>query len=78
VLNAVVLWNTTYLDDALARLRAQGYPVRDEDAVHLAPFGFKHLDVDGHYTFTPFTPPGPGRLRPLRDPDAGDDEEDDE
>jgi TnpA family transposase len=78
VLNAVVLWNTTYMDAALARLRAEGYPVRDEDVVRLAPFGFKHLNVDGRYTFTPFTPPGPGRLRPLRDPDAGDDDEDDD
>ena len=78
MLNAVVRWNTTYLDDALARLQAQGYPVHDEGVVRLAPFGFTHLDVHGRYTFTPFTPLGPGRLRPLRDPDAGGDEEDDE
>ena len=76
VLNAVVLWNTRYLDAALTRLRREGYPVRDEDVVRLAPFRFAHLNVHGRYTFAPFTPPGPGLLRPLRDPGAGDDEED--
>jgi hypothetical protein len=75
VLNAVVLWNTKYLDHALTTLRRQGYPVHDEDVVRLAPFGFAHLNFLGRYSFTPFTPPGPGQLRPLRDPEASDDED---
>lgn len=37
-LNCVVLWNTVYTDAALNRLRAQGYPVRDEDVARLGPF----------------------------------------
>ncbi|GIF42538.1 Tn3 transposase DDE domain-containing protein [Actinoplanes xinjiangensis] len=32
MLNAVVLWNTRYIDLAVNVLRGQGYPVRDEDA----------------------------------------------
>ncbi len=62
VLNAVVLWNTRYMDAALTRLRERGHLVREEDVVRLAPFGFAHLNVHGRYTFTLFTPPAPGRL----------------
>jgi len=32
VLNAVVLWNTRYIDAALKVLREQGFPVNDQDA----------------------------------------------
>jgi hypothetical protein len=32
VLNAVMWWNTSYIDLAVTMLRAHGYPVRDEDA----------------------------------------------
>jgi hypothetical protein len=74
VLNAVVLWNTRYMDAALGRLRERGYAVREADVVRLAPFGFAHLNVHGRYTFTPFVPPASGQLRPLRDPMASDDE----
>jgi TnpA family transposase len=31
VLNCVTLWNTACLDRALTELRAQGYPVLDQD-----------------------------------------------
>ena len=43
VLNAVVLWNTVYMDTALQQLRAAGQEVRDDDVVRLSPLGFKHL-----------------------------------
>ena len=36
VLNCITLWNTIYLDHALATLREQGYPVRDADAARLS------------------------------------------
>jgi hypothetical protein len=64
VLNAVVLWNTRYVDAALKALRAQGYPVNDEDAARLSPLIDAHLNVHGRYTFTQPTADG---LRPLRD-----------
>jgi len=44
VLNAVVLWNTVYMNAALDRLRAQGYPVIDEDVARLSPFVRHHLE----------------------------------
>ncbi len=75
VLNCLVLWSTVYIDDALNQLRAQGYLVRDEDVARLSPFISKHLNVHGRYSF--HRPElGAGR-RPLRDPGAPDDEDDD-
>ena len=73
VLNCITLWNTVYLDAALAKLRADGYPVRDEDVVRLSPYVRKHLNVHGHYSFR--LPELAGR-RALRDPDNADDEGD--
>jgi len=72
VLNAVVLWNTRYMDAALAELRASGYPVNDEDVARLSPLGDRHLNVLGRYSFTP---PGAVGLRPLRDPAAARDDD---
>lgn len=37
VLNAVVLWNTRNLDAVVARLRAEGHGLTDEDVAHLSP-----------------------------------------
>jgi TnpA family transposase len=37
-LNCITLWNTVYLDAVLARLRTDGYPVRDEDAARLSAY----------------------------------------
>ncbi len=33
------------------KLRAEGYPVREEDAARLSPFVRKHLGVHGTYSF---------------------------
>jgi Tn3 transposase DDE domain len=71
VLNAVVLWNTRYLDAIVESLRGSGQPVRDE----AVPAWQAHLNCLGRYAFT--TQP-PAELRPLRDPDARDGEDDEE
>jgi TnpA family transposase len=73
VLNAVVLWNTVYIDAALQQLRAAGQEVRDEDVARLSPLGFKHVNFLGRYSFT--APPA-GPLRRLRDPNEPDDDDD--
>lgn len=64
VVNAVVLWNTRYIDAALTALREQSYPVIDQDAARLPPLIDAHLNVHGRYTFTQ---PTDNALRPLRD-----------
>ncbi|MER5322936.1 Tn3 family transposase [Streptosporangium roseum] len=72
VLNCPVLWNTVYIDDALRQLRAQGYPVLDDDVARLSPFIRRHINVHGRYSFQ--RPQlGAGR-RALRDPDADDED----
>ncbi|MGH3190136.1 MAG: Tn3 family transposase, partial [Streptosporangiaceae bacterium] len=74
VLNCVVLWSTVYLNAALEQLRAQDYPVREEDSARLSPFVSQHLGVHGAYSF--LLPDLAGAIRELRDPDApGDDDE---
>ncbi len=74
VLNCVVLWNSVYLDAAVTRLRAEGYPVRDEDLARLSPYIRKHINVHGHYFFE--LPDLGGARRPLRNPDAASDDRD--
>ena len=73
VLNALVLFSTRYTDAAVARLRADGFPVYDEDVARLSPFVRHHINMLGRYSFR--LPDLPGGMRPLRDPDAADHEE---
>ncbi|WP_189544499.1 Tn3 family transposase [Streptomyces gelaticus] len=76
VLNAVVLWTTRYIDAAVAQLRAEGHEIRDEDVARLSPLKHKNLNVLGRYNFTASQPVD--GLRPLRDPDAPDLDDDDD
>jgi TnpA family transposase len=43
VLNALVLFNTRYMDAAVAKLRAEGFEVRAEDVARLSPFVRHHV-----------------------------------
>lgn len=74
VLNCVVPWTTVYLDAAVRQLKAQGYPVRDEDMTHLSPFVNRHLGVHGAYNFA-LPDLAPDAIRDLRDPDTAEDDE---
>jgi hypothetical protein len=76
VLNAVTLFNTRYMSAALDQLRTQGHPVLDHDIARLSPLIRKHLNVQGRYSFT--MPELSGDLRPLRDPNTIDEDDDDE
>ncbi len=71
IVNAVVLWNTRYLDAIVADLRGKGVPVRESDVARLAPLGHAHLNCLGRYSFPP-APVG-AALRGLRDPAVIDD-----
>nr|WP_202528199.1 Tn3 family transposase [Streptomyces sp. SID5770] len=68
VLNALVLFNTRYMDAAVTQLRADGHEVRDEDVARLSPFVRHHVNMLGRYSFQ--LPALPGGLRPLRDKNA--------
>lgn len=71
------LWNTRYLDAAVAQLRAEGHDLKDEDVARLSPLKDRHINFLGRYLFNiKATGPGQG-LRPFRDPDADEEENDD-
>jgi hypothetical protein len=70
VVNALVLWNTRYMDAALSQLRSQGAEVNPEDVARLSPLADKHFNVLGRYHFTVNDSILRGDLRPLRDPNA--------
>ncbi len=73
VVNAVVLWNTRYLDAALAQVRAPGAMVKPRDIERLSPLLLDHVNVLGRYEFVLKESVRQGRLRPLRKPDEADD-----
>ncbi|WP_348908561.1 Tn3 family transposase, partial [Escherichia coli] len=60
VTNAVVLWNTIYMQAALDHLRAQGETLNDEDIARLSPLCHGHINMLGHYSFTLAEPRQPG------------------
>jgi len=68
--NIVVLWNTIYMDAALAQLRKEGDPILDEDVARPSPFGHEHINMLGRYSFAVNDFVARGELRPLRSPTA--------
>ncbi len=68
VVNAIILWNTIYMDAAIAQLRQEGFEVCDEDLARLSPLGFEHINMLGRYIFSLPELVARGQLRPLRDP----------
>nr|WP_172692830.1 Tn3 family transposase [Enterobacter cloacae]AVE23518.1 Mobile element protein [Enterobacter cloacae] len=52
VTNAVVLWNTLYMQEALSHLRSIGEGPEVEDIARLSPLMHGHINMLGHYTFT--------------------------
>ncbi len=68
VLNAIVLWNTRYMDAALRQLRADGVQVLEGDLERLSPLVHAHINMLGRYHFTVPEAVLRGELRPLRDP----------
>jgi TnpA family transposase len=63
IVNAVVLWNTIYMDAALKHLRKEGFPVLDEDVARLSPLGHEHINMLGRYWTLCFHAPNPRRSR---------------
>ena len=75
VVNAIVLWNTRYMDAVLSKLQADGDAIADADARRLSPLVHKHLNFLGRYHFSLPGDVRGGALRELRDPNAGLEEE---
>lgn len=68
VVNAVALWNTFYLDQAVEHLREQGVEAREVDLARVLPLARSHINVLGRYHFMLDESVVGGGIRPLRDP----------
>jgi hypothetical protein len=49
--NAVLVWNTVRMGEIVARLRAAGEVVSDEDLARISPLAYAHVSPNGTYVF---------------------------
>ena len=68
VVNAVCLFNSLYLNEAVRHLRNEGEQATDEDLARVSPLAREHVRVLGRYHFALDESVVGGGLRPLRDP----------
>jgi TnpA family transposase len=68
VVNAIVLWNTMYMEAALNQVRAEGLEVNSEDGARLSPLIHQHINFQGRYSCAWSESVAQGGVRPLRDP----------
>ncbi len=68
VMNALVLWNTIYMQAVLDQMEEEGYDILPEDKARLSPLAHAHFNFLGRYSFHLEGPPAEGKLRPLRNP----------
>ena len=66
VANAVIVWNTRYMQAILEQLAREGFVVSPEDLWHLSPCRFEHINKYGKYTFAVEEEMQRNGLRPLR------------
>jgi TnpA family transposase len=69
VVNALVLWNTLYMEAVLKQLRTEGMEVLSADVARLSPLVHQHINFQGRYSFALTESVAQGALRPLHDPD---------
>ena len=70
VTNAVVTWNTVYMEAVMDQLRAEHDAVQDDDLAHLSPARFEHVNPYGKYYFPIDKTAERQGLRPLGRPDG--------
>ena len=51
VTNAVIVWNTRYMQEIIDQLRFEGYEVDDKDIAHISPCRYDHINKHGKLTF---------------------------
>lgn len=66
VSNAVIVWNTVYLQAAIEELRRRGEVIREADLVRLSPVRFRHINRYGKFRFDLGDDLASSGLRPLR------------
>ncbi len=75
VMNAIILWNTLYMDRALEELHSAGMTIPPEDAARLSPIGHEHINVYGKYSFTLAESIRADAFHPLRELEEATEEE---
>lgn len=78
VVNAVILWNTIYMDRALEEMRQRGMAILPEDVARLSPIGHEHVNVYGKYSFQLSESIQQGAFHPLRELDETESLEEDQ
>lgn len=66
VTNAVIVWNTVYMQAALDQIKQDGFVVDDSDLQFISPARFEQVNPYGSYTFPIKQEFNPQGLRPLR------------
>ena len=69
-LNAIALWNTTYIQAVLDQLTREGWDISQADIARVSPLAFKHINFLGRYAFNLPKAVAEGALRPLRNPNS--------
>ena len=68
VTNAVIVWNTRYMQAVIDQLRKEGHSIEDADLNHISPCRFNHINKYGRYSFNIDEEINRKELRPLRKP----------
>jgi TnpA family transposase len=68
VVNALVLWNTRYLQHALERWQQKEGVLAPDDVARLSPLLHEHVNMLGRYDFSLPEHIAAGEMRPLRNP----------
>lgn len=63
---AIALWNTVYLERAVASLKANGETIDPDLLQYLSPLGWGHINLTGDYLWRQSRKVASGRFRPLR------------
>jgi TnpA family transposase len=69
-LNAIALWNATYIQATLDQLICDGWDISQPDIARVSPLAFKHINFLGRYAFDLPKAVAEGALRPLRNPNS--------
>jgi len=66
VVAAIILWNTVYLERAIAALEKQGKPILEDLIPHISPQAWEHINLTGDYIWKLSRRVAAGQFRPLR------------
>ena len=67
IVNAIIVWNTRYMQESIEKLRASGAVVNDNEIQRLSALGYDHINIMGKYSFEISEAIDGGKLRSLVD-----------